>query len=618
MRLGATQALRGARTGLLALAAGVLSLVAVLSIVVGAVRAADRPGGLLLSLAGLAAVLLAAAAVAGAVARRVPRRTVLELDLSEPLRDQPRDHPLAGAVARRPSLRDVVETLQRAGDDDRVAGLVAVIGTPATGLADVQELRDAVAAFRATGKFAVAYADTFGEFAAANAAYYLACAFQEISVQPSGDVGLTGLAAEVTFLRGALDKLGVRPRLDHRHEYKNAKNLLTERGFTPAHREATGRVVESLFAQLVDAVAEGRGLSASTVRDLVDRGPLFGADAVEAGLVDGLAYRDEVVDRVKRLAGGGRLLALADYRKRARRQRGRASTVAVVHGSGAVVRGKGRFNPLTLRAMGSDPITSAFRRAVADRRVKAILFRVDSPGGSYVASDAIWRATVRAREAGTPVVVSMGNVAGSGGYFVAMAADRIVAHPATITGSIGVVGGKSVLAGLKGKLGVTTDAVHAGEHALLGSVSRDYTGGEWQRLQQWLDRVYDDFTAKVARGRGLPIERVREVARGRIWTGADAHAHGLVDELGGYPAAFRLVREVAGLPADARLRLKPFPGRPSPAARALGRGREDGDDATGALRAPVDAAASLWASARGGGDRAEQALRMPQTPTIRW
>ncbi|MDP8978333.1 MAG: signal peptide peptidase SppA, partial [Actinomycetota bacterium] len=556
----ATQALRGARTGLLALAAGTLSLAAVLGVVVLADRAVDRPGGLLPWLVGAAAVLVALSAAAGAMARRIPRRTVLELDLREPLRDDP----LAAAMARRASLRDVVETLERAGADARVAGLIARIGTPAAGVADVQELRGAVAAFRATGKFAVAHADTFGEFAAANAAYHLACAFSEISVQPSGDVGLTGVAAEVGFLRGALDKLGVQARLDHRHEYKNAKNVLTETGFTPAHREATGRVVESLFSQLVDAVAEGRGLPASRVRELVDRAPLFGAEAVEAGLVDRLAYRDQVIDRARDLAGeGARLLSLADYRRRRRGERGRGSVVAVVHGSGAVVRGRGRLRPLPLRAMGSDTVTSALRRAVADRRVKAVLFRVDSPGGSYVASDAIWRATVRAREAGTPVVVSMGNVAGSGGYFVAMAADRIVAHPATLTGSIGVVGGKPVLAGLKDKLGLATEELHAGDHALLGSVSRDFTAGEWQRLQAWLDRVYDDFTAKVAQGRGLPIERVREVAKGRIWTGADAHGHGLVDELGGYAAALRAVREVAGLPADARLRLKPFPGRRS-------------------------------------------------------
>ncbi|MBW3601425.1 MAG: signal peptide peptidase SppA [Actinobacteria bacterium] len=605
----ATQALRGARMGLLALAAGALSLAALLGLLVLATRAADRPGGLLLSLVGAAAVLAVMGAAAAAAARRIPPRTVLELDLREPLRDDP----LAAAMARRPSLRDVVETLARAGADKRVAGLVARIGTPATGVADVQELRGAVAAFRATGKFALAHADTFGEFAPANTAYHLACAFSEISVQPSGDVGLTGVAAEVGFLRGALDKLGVQPRLDHRHEYKNAKNVLTETGFTPAHREATRRVVDSLFTQLVDAVAEGRGLPASTVRGLVDRAPLFGAEAVEAGLVDRLAYRDEVVDRAEDMAGqGARLLSLADYRRRSHRERGRASTVAVVHGSGAVVRGRGRPGPLPLRAMGSDAVTSALRRAAADRGVKAILFRVDSPGGSYVASDAIWHATVRAREAGTPVVVSMGNVAGSGGYFVAMAADRIVAHPATLTGSIGVVGGKPVLAGLKDKLGIATGQVHAGDHALLGSVSRDFTDGEWRRLQRWLDRVYDDFTAKVAQGRGLPIERVREVARGRIWTGADAHGHGLVDELGGYASALRAVREVAGLPADARLRLKPFPRRRSLLARALGRGRGD-DDGAG-----PGAAASLWASALAppvpGG---EQVLRMPRAPTIR-
>jgi len=212
--------------------------------------------------------------------------------------------------------------------------------------------------------------------------------------------------------------------------------------------------------------------------------------------------------------------------------------------------------------MGAETVTAAFRTAIEDPTVRAILFRIDSPGGSYVASDAIWRETVRARQAGKPLIVSMGDVAGSGGYFVAMAADKIVAQPGTITGSIGVLGGKMVTTGFWDKLGLSWDEVHTSTNATLWSGTQDYTPEQWARIEAWLDRVYDDFTTKVAAGRQLPKERVLEVAKGRIWTGADAKERGLVDELGGFSVALRLTREAIGLPPEAPIHLKLFPERP--------------------------------------------------------
>jgi protease-4 len=463
---------------------------------------------------------------------------------------------------------------------------------PAKGFAGAQELRDAIVAFRGSGKFAIAHAETFGEVTPANGAYYVASGCDEIWLQPSGDVGLVGVAVEVNFLRGALDKLGVLPQLDHRHEFKNAKNRITDTAMTPAYREATGRLVEALFGQVVAAVAGGRGLDEAAVRDLIDRGPVLGGDALDAGLVDRLAYRDELADRYK-----DRTLTLASYAKRSRPRRRRAATVAVIHGDGEIVLGRSRPSLLTRSSMGSDTIGAAFRAAAEDKRVKAILFRVDSPGGSAVASDAIRRESERARAKGKPVVVSMGDVAGSGGYYVALAADRVVAQPATITGSIGVVGGKAVLAGLKQKLGLSSDEVHAGRHALISSVNHPYTESEWARLQALLDRVYDDFVGKVAEGRDLPVEKVREVAKGRIWAGADAVGLGLVDELGGYPAAMRSLRDLLGLAASAPLRIVTFPRRRPALLQALGaRPAAALDDL---VSGPV-------------------ALRMPDLPFVRW
>jgi protease-4 len=296
----------------------------------------------------------------------------------------------------------------------------------------------------------------------------------------------------------------------------------------------------------------------------------------------------------------------------------------LIHGSGAVVRGQGRFNPLTGRAMGAASVGAAFRDALRDSKVRAILFRIDSPGGSYVASDTIWRETCRARQAGKPVIVSMGNVAASGGYFVAMAADRIVAHPGTLTGSIGVVAGKAVVGGLQARVGISTQEVHRGANAMIRSWSREYTPEQWARLQSSLDRIYQDFTAKVAQGRRLPAERVHEVARGRVWTGADALELGLVDQLGGYPAALDAVRETLGLPADARVDLRPLPRPSSRLRRLIGAPREPADwsgdwQAWGGPGLLPDLGGSLLDRAsRGGILDPDQALTAVQLPTVRW
>jgi protease IV len=497
----------------------------------------------------------------------VPVRTILEVDLTRGLQEQAPEDPVTGfLLAKHPTVRDVVEALHRAATDDRVMALIARVGSAPMGLAQLQEVRDAVLAFREKGKRAVAYAATFGEFDAGNGAYYLATAFDTIYLQPSGDVGLTGLIAETPFVRGTLDKLDLVPRLDHRWEYKNFMNTITERRYTAPHREATQRVIESQFAQIVQGIATARGLYPGAVRTLIDRGPFLGTEALQAQLVDALAYRDEVYAQVKAQAGEqAKLLFLSKYLTRAGRPYTTGDTIALIYGVGAVRLGTSDYDPLMDGpTMGADTVTASFRAAIEDPEVKAILFRIDSPGGSYVASDAIWRETIRAREAGKPVIVSMGNLAGSGGYFVAMAANKIVAQPGTITGSIGVLGGKILTTGLWDKLGLTWDEVHTSTNATLWSSTHDYTPEQWAHLQGWLDRVYNDFTTKVAAGRQLPKERVLEIAKGRIWTGEDAKERGLVDELGGFPVALRLTREAIGRAPDALIHLKLFPERVSP------------------------------------------------------
>jgi protease IV len=459
------------------------------------------------------------------------------------------------------TLRDVVDAIDRGASDDRVVGMIAKIGAAPMGMAQTQEIRDAVQRFRAHKKFAVAYSETFGEFGPGNGSYYLATAFDHIYLQPSGDVGLTGIIMESPFVKGTLAKLGMTFHGDHRYEYKNAFNSLTETKFTAPHKEAMTAIMASWFNQMKDGICQARQIAPDRFQAIVDAGPYLGKEAVAAKLVDAVAYRDEVYNDVKNKAGdGAELLYLDKYLSRAGRPHDHGKTVALVFGVGGVTRGKSDYDPVQgSQTMGSDTVAAAIRAAANDKDVKAILFRIDSPGGSYVASDTIWREVVRARQAGKPVIVSMGNLAGSGGYFVAMAADKIVAEPGTITASIGVLGGKMLTSGLWDKVGLSWDEVHQGENATMFTGTHDYTPAEWGRFQAWLDRVYIDFTSKVADGRKLPKEKVLEIAKGRIWSGQDAKNLGLVDELGGYDTALLLAKQAAKIPEADDVKIVVFP-----------------------------------------------------------
>jgi protease IV len=507
--------------------------------------------------------------IASRVTRLLQQRAaplILELDLTDGMTETRPADPVSAILARhRLVLADVLDALRRARADRRVQALVVRLGGRPMGLAVVQELRNAIREFADTGKATVAWAETFGEFSAGNVPYYLATAFDKIWLQPSGDLGLTGMAVERTFLRGALDKIGADFQVAKRHEYKSAAEQFTETHFSEPAREENERLSTSITEQLAGAIAERRRLSRDEVGQLINSGPFLAREALEAGLVDALGYRDEVYASVREQAGDdATLLYLGRYqRSRALAERARSlpprsdAVIGLIYATGPIRRGRSGRGPLSGSAMGSDTIAAAIRSAAADDEVKAIVLRVNSPGGSYVASDTIWREVVRAREAGKPVVASMGDVAASGGYYISMAADVIVAQPATITGSIGVLTGKPVLGETLGRVGITSDSVVTGAHAAMFSQLKPFTEDEWTLVNSWLDHIYADFTGKVADGRGMTAERVHELARGRVWTGADALANGLVDELGGLDRALAAARRAARLTMAAPVR--PYP-----------------------------------------------------------
>jgi len=515
------------------------------------------------------------------LARDVQRGpAILTLDLTRPLRVREATGLAALRTRGRPTLREVVETLLQSAGDERVVALVGHIGGRVGGLATVQELREAVATFTATGKPAVAYCDAFGgEGGNGTLDYLLASAFSEIHLQPTGDLALLGVASEVTFMRGALDKAGIEPQFGHRHEYKNAADQLTEHDFTPAHREALGALVDNWADQIVDAVAAARRVGRDVVRQAIDDAPLSAGQAVERGLVDRIAYRDETLEQVRaRVTPDAELTLLQDYRSTSRARHRwharNAPVVALITARGAITQTR-RGDAMSRSGITADVLGAALRRAADDDDIAAVLLHVDSTGGSAVASDTIRRAVLTTRRAGTPVVAWMGDFAASGGYYIAMAADEIVAQPGTLTGSIGVVGGKAVTNELERKLGLETRAITSGANARFFSWATGFDSEQRARLEDWLDRVYDDFTARVAEDRGLTRERVHELARGRIWSGAQAHERGLVDRLGGYATALAAVRTTLGLPADAPLRLHTYPPQPSLPDRLRGKDVED-------------------------------------------
>jgi protease IV len=534
--------------------------------------------------------------------RRPP--LLLELDLTEVPVTTDTDDPIAWLRSRgRRQLRPTLRALHEAGDDRRVVGLIAKVGG-ALPWAAMQELRLGVQAFAKSGKPTVAWAESF-EGAGDMAGYVLATAFDDIWLQPSGGVGLLGVGIETTFLRGALDRLGVEPQFEQRHEYKNAADRVLRKELTPAHREALERLAESIFSESVSAIAAARSMDAARVRELVDSGPRTAHEAHDSGLVDWLGYRDQVYAALRgRVAEDAQLLFADRWQPRRRpalpaRRRGH---VALVEVHGGIASGRTRRGPLG-RQVGSDSVTAQLRAATGNDRVRAVVMRIDSPGGSAVASDTIWREVCRVREAGKPVVVSMAEVAASGGYYIACPADVIVALPATLTGSIGVFGGKLVVRELLERVGLTTGSVERGARSLMFSPRRTFSEEERGRFAATIDAVYEDFVGKVAEGRRRPPSEIEAVARGRVWTGRDALDRGLVDELGGLRDAVRIARERAGLPKDAPV-LRPL--HVPPLAR-LGRARNSEDPrawATARWPGLLDVAAAL-------GVPAEAALRMP-------
>ncbi len=495
----------------------------------------------------------------------VPSQSTLVLRPGGELHEVSPGHVLGPLVdAGGTTVRSYVESLGKAKRDPRVRSVLLIpsaFQTPFWG--KLQELRDAVLDFRQSGKMVVAFLEYGGE-----REYYLASAADQVFLLPTSPLDVSGVATYEIFLRGTLDKLGVYPDFLHIGDYKTAVNQLTEKTFTPAHREMAESLNRDAYEQLVTGIAEGRRKMPSDVRALLDEGPFLPEAALAAGLVDGLAYEDQLDDRVRELRpeeGEVRRVEGNDYRRIDERSVGirPRSKIAVIYIVGAIASGRGGYDPVNGAIVGSDTLVEQIREIRDDDDIKAIVVRIDSPGGSSTASDVVWRELMITRDErpSRPLVTSMSDLAASGGYYVALPGQVIVAEPGTWTGSIGIYTGKMVVAGTLDKLGVNMQPLTSGRNAAIQSPLTPYTQEQRAKIDAVMRAFYTQFVEKVAISRRMTVEQVEAVAQGRVWTGAQAKARGLVDALGGLATAVRVAKERARIPADEDVELIAYPPR---------------------------------------------------------
>jgi protease-4 len=463
------------------------------------------------------------------------------------------------------TVRSFVESLRLAKRDPRITGVLLVPSSFESPFwAKVQELRDAVLDFRKSGKIVVAFLEYGGD-----REYYLASAADRVFLLPTSALDLTGVASYEVFLRGTLDKLGAYPDFLQIGAYKTAVNQLTEKGFTPAHREMTEALNADMYAQLVRGIAGARKKTEGEIRQLLDQGPFAPEDAVRTGLVDALAYEDQLDDRVPQLRQGGEMRRVEgnDYQRVTPRSLGvrPQSRIALMYASGVIASGKSGYDPGNGVVVGSDTFVEQLRRLRNDDAIKAIVLRVDSPGGSSVASDVMWRELMitRDQKPSRPLVISMSDLAASGGYYISVPGHVIVAQPGTLTGSIGIFAGKFVLDSTLNKVGVATQTVKSGKNADIYSPFARFSPEQREKVGQYMDGFYKGFITKVADGRHSTPDRIDAVAQGRVWTGAQAKDRGLVDALGGLDTAVSIAKERAHIPADEEVELVVYSARRS-------------------------------------------------------
>ena len=450
------------------------------------------------------------------------------------------------------SLTGLVMQFKKAKVDKRIKAILLDVNMSGVGWGKAEEIRDAITDFRSSGKPVYAFVE-FG----LNKEYYIATACDKIIVPPPGELFINGLAADVMFFRGSLDKLGIYPDIYQIGKYKSAGDMFTQKQMTEAHRQYINEMLDDLFGRYVNTIAQTRHRTPDEVKALIDNAPYSAAKAKEVGLIDDVLYKDDVEKQLKKLLGYKdtdqfNSVRGTDYRDVQPESLGlnKGDKIAVIYASGEIGSGTSQNSPSGDQSIGSDTVAKALNDAAADTSLKAIVLRVDSPGGSGLASDIIWHA-VEAANQKKPVVVSMSDVAASGGYYISASAAKIIAQPSTITGSIGVVAGKPVLRGFYDWLGISNEYVLRGKNAGMFRETEKFSDDERAKFEEWIKTTYyQDFVPKVAKGRNKDAQYIDSIAQGRVWTGGQAKGNGLVDDFGGLDKAIEVAKQLAKIPAD--------------------------------------------------------------------
>lgn len=501
------------------------------------------------------------AGIIGAASTPEPQKSdlVLTLDLRNGYTDQAPRSGLA-AFSGSPGFTDILTKLKAAESDNNVKGLFIRAAQGGVGSARAEELRDALNEFRASGKYIVAHSQ--GSFSTGPSSLRAITAADEIWMQPGTDLMVSGVSFETVFMKDLLDNLSIVSEIIALYEYKNAPNDLRENDFTEPHREAMTRLAESLWEASLSDIAADRDLEVPILRGLLENAPMSAESAEESNLIDKLGWPEEAQAAAKDRDGEGNLLSVGAYKPPFAGSG--ALQIAVVGGEGGIVTGSGSSDPFSSTVgFASDRVARAILKAGKNEKVKAIVFRVDSPGGSPTASDQIWHAIETVQDQGKPVIVSMGSVAASGGYYVSTGADYIMASRSTITGSIGIFGGKQTLSEGLERIGAHPRSVSVGGDFADAFDTDLFTDVQRDKLRASLTRGYDRFTSLVAEGRNMSREQVHELAKGRVWSGEDALERNLVDEIGGFTDAVEKAAELAGIEEDQKVRLIYYPERKS-------------------------------------------------------
>jgi protease-4 len=491
----------------------------------------------------------------------VLNNSILELKLEGSMPESVSDDPFLKLFAgQQTSLKSTLENIQKAKVDKNIKGILLLINDAGLGQGRIQDIRDAIGDFKQSGKPVYAYMEQGGD-----REYALAISADKIYVAPAGSLLVRGFAAHATFMRGFFDKIKVEPNFARHGKYKSAVERYTRSEMSPEDKEAINELLDDIYDDYVQNIAKARKKDAEEVKKLIDEGPYnMPKQAKEVGLIDDAIYLDEVKERIKEDLKLTTYTAISSNKYNnvtpTELKSSAGSKIAIIYASGPIISGKSNSSPFSDETIGSDTVAAAIKSAREDSTIKAIILRVNSPGGSPLASDIIWREIILTKKAKKPIIACMSDVAASGGYYISMGADKIVAQPSTITGSIGIFGGKFNVNGLyKDYLGMNTEAITRGKNADFYSEYKNYSEEELAKLQKYMDEFYVDFTSKAAEGRNMKVEAIDNVGQGRVWSGIRGKEIGLVDELGGLQKSILIAKDLAKLPENSVPELVEFP-----------------------------------------------------------